>query len=87
MRNSNLRDPFYDALRSLPTRAENISFVIATRTGLADLQPIYNKVSSPLFNIFTTITLRPFKKDEVVSLIFDYFLRAGLDISLAESVS
>lgn len=83
-RNPNLGDPFYDALRSLPIRAENISYVIASRTGLAALQPVYSKVSSPFFNIFTTIVLAPFREDEVHRLIFDYFARAGLDLSLAE---
>ncbi len=47
IRNPNLGDPFYDSLRSLPTRTGNISYVIATRTGLAALQPTYSKVSSP----------------------------------------
>lgn len=83
-RNPGLGDSFYDALRSLPTRAENISYVIATRTGLATLQPAYDKISSPFFNIFTRTTLGPFKEDEVHHLIFDYLARAGLDISLAE---
>lgn len=85
-RNPNLGDSFYDTLRSLPTRAENISYVIATRTGLAALQPIYDKVSSPFFNIFTSITLTPFTEDEVYKLIFDYFAQAELDISLAEKL-
>ena len=83
-RNANLGDAFYDALRSLPTQAGNISYVIATRTGLAALQPSYDKFSSPFFNIFTQITLPPFNEEEVRSLIFDYFARAGLEFSLAE---
>jgi tetratricopeptide (TPR) repeat protein len=85
-RNPNLGDSFYDALRSLPTRAENISYVIASRTGLAALQSTYDKVSSPFFNIFTTITLAPFREDEVHRLIFNYFARAELDFSLAEKL-
>jgi len=86
-RNSNLGDPFYDALRSLPTRTgECLSYIIATRTGLAALQPVYNKVSSPFFNIFTRVILGPFPEDEAHLLIFDYFSRAGLDISLAEKL-
>jgi outer membrane protein assembly factor BamD (BamD/ComL family) len=86
LRNPGLGDSFYDALRSLPTRAENISYVIATRTGLAALQPRYNKISSPFFNIFSQITLGPFNEDEAHFLIFSYFARAGLDISLAEKL-
>jgi len=85
-RNPNLGDLFYDALRSLPTRAGNISYVIATRTGLAALQPKYDKVSSPLFNIFTALTLWPFEEDEVHELISDYFDQSGLDVSLAEKL-
>jgi len=83
--NPDLGDTFYDALRSLTTRTENISYVIATRTGLVALQPT-DKSSSPLFNIFTRITLGPFQEDEVHSLLFDYFARADLDISLAEKL-
>jgi hypothetical protein len=48
VRNPNLGDSFYDALRSLPTRAGNISYVIASRTRLSSLQPTNNKVSSTL---------------------------------------
>lgn len=84
--NPNLGDPFYDALRSLPTRATNTSYVIATRTGLAALQPVYDKASSPLFNIFTTLTLHPFREEEVTQLILDYSARSGLDFSLAEDL-
>ncbi len=86
VRNHNLGDPFYDTLRSLTTRAENISYVIATRTGLANLQPTTNKVSSPFFNIFTNITLSSFQEDEVYRLIFSYFAQANIDISLAEKL-
>ncbi len=85
-RNPNLGDSFYDALRALSTRAGNISYVIATRTGLAALQPVYDKVSSPFFNIFTTRTLTPFTEDEVHRMIFDYFVRAEVDFSLAEKL-
>jgi hypothetical protein len=82
--NPNLGDPFYDTLRSLTIGARNISYVIATRTGLAALQLNYNKISSPFFNIFTTITLGPFKEHEVNELIADYFARFGLNPALAE---
>ncbi len=96
--NLNLGDPFYDALRSLPTRAENVSYIIATRTGLAQLQlfdnkmrlarlqSVHKKLSSPLFNIFTNLTLLPLQEDDVYFLIADYFDRAGADISLAEKL-
>jgi len=86
IRNPNLGDSFYDALRSLPTRTENVSYVIATRTGLATLQPVSNKISSPFFNIFTSMTLGPFHEEEVYRLIFDYFARAELDVALAEKL-
>jgi hypothetical protein len=86
VRNPNLGDPFYDTLRSLPTRAENISYVIAMRTGLTALQPAYSKISSPLFNMFTRITLCPFQENEVYQLISVYFARAELDTSLAEKL-
>ena len=82
--NPNLRDPFYNALRSLPVRADNISYVIATRTGLAALQTSHSQISSPFFNIFTTIRLAPFLEDDVRHFIFNYFDQAGLDRPLAE---
>lgn len=85
--NPHLGDRFYDALRSLPTRTKNVSYVIATRTGLAELQlksGSYKKISSPFFNIFTTLTLRPFQGDEVIRLILDYLDRSGTDFFLAE---
>jgi len=85
--NPNLRDSFYDVLRSLPTgRGKSLSYIAATRTGLVALQPVYNKASSPFFNIFTRIILRPFSEDEAHHLIFDYFSRAGLNLSLAEKL-
>ncbi|MCP4110984.1 MAG: TIR domain-containing protein [Desulfobacteraceae bacterium] len=85
-RNPGLGDSFYDTLRGLPTRSNNISYIIATRTGLAALQPNLNKISSPFFNIFTSVTLAPFQEDEVYDLIYEYFTRAGLDISEAEKL-
>ncbi len=77
------KNSFYKALRSLIIRGKNISYVIATRTGLAALQPEYDEFSSPFFNIFTSITLPLFQEDEVRELIFVYFRRAGFNISLA----
>jgi hypothetical protein len=82
--NPNLGDPFYDALRSLTTRAENVSYIFATRTGLAALQPDHSKASSPFFNIVTTVVLGTLQEYEVHSLIVGYFDRAGLEPSLAE---
>jgi len=66
------RKRFYDALRSLTTRAENVSYIIATRTGLANLEVNTGKYSSPFFNIFSRKTLPPFKADEVKELIYYY---------------
>ncbi len=80
------REFFYGILRSMPVRATNISYVIATRTGLAELQPGYNEFSSPFSNIFTSLTLKPFKQHEVQNLIFDYFARAELNMSLANKL-
>lgn len=84
VRNRNLGDTFYDTLRSLPTSTKNLSYVVATREGLSELQTFYAKISSPFFNIFTNATLKPFEKKEVFHLIFEYFARAETDISLAE---
>ncbi len=80
------REDFYGILRSLVARAANISYVIATRTDLAALQPGYNKFSSPFFNIFTTLILMPFQEDEVQKLIYGYFTRAKLNIFLADKL-
>jgi hypothetical protein len=84
--NPSLGDPFYDALRSLSTQTVNISYVIATRVGLAALQPSHGEFRSSLFNIFTNITLGSFQEDEVYRMIFDYFARAGLGLSQAEKL-
>jgi hypothetical protein len=63
-----------------------MSYIIATRTGLAALQPYHSKASSPFFNIFTTIALGPLQEHEVSLLILDYFARAGLSVPLAEKL-
>ncbi len=84
--NPNLDNSFYGALRSWTTRAENISYIIATRQGLSELQKYYDQISSPLFNIFSSITLSPFQQNEVDELIFNYFERAGLKPALAEKL-
>ncbi|MCP3940992.1 MAG: hypothetical protein GY710_05860, partial [Desulfobacteraceae bacterium] len=64
--NSNLDDTFYDILRGLPTKAGNVSYIIATRKGIAELQAANKKVSSPFCNIFTGMTLDPFQEDDVL---------------------
>ncbi len=94
MHNPNLGDDFYDALRSLPIRAKNVSYVIASRIGLEEVQPgtkkeppIHDKPSSPFFNIFTNVTLPPFQEEEAYALIFDYFARAELGVPLPENLS
>ncbi|MGB0383583.1 MAG: AAA family ATPase [Ardenticatenaceae bacterium] len=84
--NPNLGDPFYNALRSLPVRGGNLSYVVASRTGLESLQPIYNKVSSPFFNIFTRRVLKPFCEEEVYQFIFYYLAVAELDFFQAEKL-
>ncbi|MCP4112348.1 MAG: TIR domain-containing protein [Desulfobacteraceae bacterium] len=87
--NPNLGEQFYNTLRGLYQRTENISYVIATRIGLAELQLMNEElppISSPFFNIFTTVILNPLEKDEVHSLIFDYFEMADLDKSLSEKL-
>ncbi len=85
--NSYLGESFYDTLRSLPTETGNISYIIAARTGLAELQLSYDKISSPFFNMFTRLTLCPFSGNEVQYLIFKYCERAEIDFSLAEKLA
>lgn len=85
--NSYLGESFYDTLRSLPTETGNISYIIAARTGLAELHSSYDKISSPFFNMFTRLTLGPFSGNEVQYLIFKYCERAEIDFSLAEKLA
>jgi hypothetical protein len=85
-KNPNLGEPFFHALRSLYSNSGNVSYIIATRTGLGALQPTHTIISSPFFNIFTTTILEPFHADEVEELIFSYFARANRDYILAENL-
>ncbi|CAN2050214.1 hypothetical protein GMMP13_930005 [Candidatus Magnetomoraceae bacterium gMMP-13] len=83
-KNPYLGDSFYNNLRSLGTEYKRIvSYVIATRTGLATLQDTVNKYSSPFFNIFTTRTLSTFTQNDIKKLIFQYIKQAELDSSFA----
>lgn len=85
-KNPELDDAFYDALRSLIIRSRNVSYVIATRTGLAALQSEHTQISSPFFNIFTGITLLPFEEGEVRRMLINYVMRTGAELSLAEKL-
>ncbi len=85
-RNPDLGEPFYDTLYTLPERAENVSYLIATREGLDKLPEVTGKMSSPFFSIFTTEILKPFTEGEVCYLIHDYFNRSGLNIISSEKL-
>ncbi|OQX15360.1 MAG: hypothetical protein BWK80_41040 [Desulfobacteraceae bacterium IS3] len=68
------RKAFYGVLRSFPARTEkNVSYIIATRTGLMSLEDSMDRNSSPLSNIFSRIiSLRPFNTEEVSEMIHNY---------------
>ncbi|QTA82740.1 AAA ATPase-like domain-containing protein [Desulfonema limicola] len=89
VKNSELENStFLDELRSLPSERK-ISYIIATRTGLASLQDdkyFNTKISSPFFNIFTTIILKPLDSDEAKLLIHNYLDSEITDIALAKEI-
>lgn len=86
--NPNLGPDFYSHLRGLYNESYNLTYVISTRTGLADVelaQPfIRDRFSSPFFNIFITQFLGPLELSDADELINDYIGKNGLDITLAE---
>ncbi len=95
--NSNLdENQFCAKLRGLATSGtRNVSYVITTRISVLEIQypddkshaeKSFTEYSSPLFNMLTSLTLTPFHRDETLDLILDYFIRAELDISLAEKL-
>lgn len=80
--NPNLRDEFYNILRSLAS-AGKISYVVSTRDSLQSLTSAISGSVSPLFNMFMFIYLDAFDEEEVRALIQQYFGKTQLDASYA----
>lgn len=70
--NQNLGQGFYNKFRSLPTRTENTSLLLATRGELQALQEVH-KFKSPFFNNFQkTLYLKPFTRREYEKFVGRY---------------
>lgn len=73
---------FYGGLRSLTSRCESLSLVIASRLSLTRLNSetlVFNPTGSPYFNTFTELTLGDFPDTDVETL-----LRRGEDFTPAD---
>ncbi len=84
--NPNFDLDFLHYLRAL-TSAGDVSYVTVTRMSLVKLElEKGNDIGSPFSNVFSCMTLPPFKKTEATELICTYFAKTGLDPSLAEKL-
>lgn len=79
IQNPALSGAFYDTLRSLPQGNRNITYVIATRKGISDLQSGDRSVSSPFFNILNSQFIEPFTRSEAESMIDTYLTSVGIE--------
>lgn len=70
--NPHLTDIFFDRLRGIALSNRNFSYIIATRTGMTNLQSPYTKITSPFFNIFEDEYLECFPESEARTLLAHY---------------
>lgn len=88
--NAHLGTNFYALLRGIFIELGNLTFIVASRTGIREIEWARlgrgNRFSSPFFNIFVRTVLGPFQSAEVEDLISDYVRRSGLDASIAEKL-
>jgi len=81
--NPNFDSDFFGALRSLAIHY-NLSLVPATRRELVELCHSDEIKGSPFFNIFATVILKPFTKEETDELIGKYSQSAGIQFNSEE---
>ncbi len=82
-RNPNFGPDFFGGLRALAIH-QNLPLVTATRRELVDLCHSEELKGSPFFNIFASIVLRPFSKEDVHELIDGYLAETELVFSERE---
>ena len=81
--NPNFGPDFFGGLRALAIH-HNLPLVTATRRELVDLCHSDEIKGSPFFNIFASVVLRPFSREEIVELATGYLAETGLSTSLEE---
>ena len=82
-RNRNFDDDFFAGLRALAIH-HNLALVTSSREELVKLTHSEKVRSSPFFNIFASINLRPFSETDATALIDTYLTDAGVKFLLSE---
>ncbi len=82
--NPNFKADFFGGLRGLAIH-HNLPLVTATRRDLVDLCHSDEIKGSPFFNIFASVTLRPFSRQEVYDLVNDYTKNSEVQPDTAET--
>lgn len=82
-RNQNFDDDFFAGLRALAIH-HNLALVTSSREELVKLTHSEKVRSSPFFNIFASINLRPFNETDATQLIDTYLAGAGVKFLLSE---
>ncbi|RME69877.1 MAG: hypothetical protein D6784_17650 [Chloroflexi bacterium] len=76
-RNKNFDNDFFAGLRALAIH-HNLALVTSSREDLIELTHSEEVRSSPFFNIFASIRLRPFSRQEALALIDTYLADTGV---------
>ncbi len=82
-RNQNFDNDFFAGLRALAIH-HNLALVTSSREELVKLTHSEKVRSSPFFNIFASINLRPFSETDATQLIDTYLAGAGVKFLLSE---
>jgi hypothetical protein len=82
-RNENFDNDFFAGLRALAIH-HNLALITSSRQELVELTHSEQVRSSPFFNIFASIKLRPFNETEATQLIDTYLASAGAKFLLSE---
>lgn len=82
-RNQNFDDDFFAGLRALAIH-HNLALITSSRQELVDLTHSEKVRSSPFFNIFASINLRPFTETEATELIDTYLDGTDVRFLLSE---
>ncbi len=75
--NPNFGADFFGGLRALAIH-QNLPLITATRRELVDLCHSEELKGSPFFNIFANVVLRPFRREDVYSLLDGYMVETNL---------
>ena len=81
--NANFGPDFYYGLRSLAIH-HDLALITSTRVDLVEIAHSEAVRSSPFFNIFATINLRPFSEEDVREMLDSYLEDTGISFSDTE---